>query len=1017
MSVGGAVQANAKTREGTGMGALDALNYRLAEHFAVLRNARGGAPVYGLEHDLDARELLTVFDLVGREVRRNGVSAAWMNRPLPLIVAASEIGYDYRGAGTDFWPRFESAIGASLGSSDREQHSKVFAHAHLAFGIKKPVSSPWTKAYRHIAWPIANAVAPREVHRPLATSLRGIMRTSGAARSVGDLVADLVIAASGTGSGRFADWVTDTGLVSAVVLHLLDLPDPELRLSKNVAARIVDDLETDPTSRRAIKNARRLHRERPVARRQTAAMAGTTALLIRDADAEAGLWLRLPALTDTARSELRTLLSRSGMRLRLWQAGAPIELDTLLSGLPICLSGIDVAVALAEKLPFLTSDPNPADALVDLAPRWNDPVVFVYAAHSGDFEQYFGETVPSSGLVRVLTMRSGLSSPAARQLPALAGFRCFEVDAVSAAGQEWLARLGRKVSPTQVEIFGTGRISNGLRGPVFATGLPLLFRPAPAPAVGEMVSFRLDAEQPVTLSGVSPAAVLYPSPGEHVVEVRRDASVSAVRFSVADPDSGFEPLAIAAEPSAPTLDDFIRQQIAFRIAAPVVTTGVPYHASLIGPGGAIASASGVLPRLPATLSAMDPVLATLRSQLLESLPSREAPVDLVFGIGHQWSQRWKLFWEPTHVEWQDVDGAWQAYDEGSALELMIAGAGQPLTSRPAVAEHRADEETVLLVPVVDGIAQLAAATCVSPAAARMITSVELPRRISRQKFLAGDGAGLAAVLEGYLGWSLARPSNVIAAMKSRQVSHALEKMLVTQLCGERWAGAEEKTPLLSGDAWQCLARVAIGSGLAAGGALPEINPREYRLIEPLIAVAMKLAVPDLWEVSEEPEADSFAEAMDMAVIDAYEEFGREYAGSSDAFDDVDTSGAPEAWLRAVRDTVERRSGTALAKLVLPPKRALALQVVDYSEVVPEEVISLLDQHHLDLTRSGARWLSLPDLRAAFLLWTNPAQLLRCEGWSAAIERLLEDQQTARAVRYAALRFRASRNISEGFVAL
>ncbi|WP_373474400.1 hypothetical protein [Sphingorhabdus sp.] len=1014
MSEGRAVQAIAETRDGAGIESLDELNSRLAGHFAALRASRGGAAVYGLEHNLDARQLLTVFDLVGREARRQGISVTWMQRPLPLIVAASEIGYDYRGTGTDFWPRFESAIGASLGSSDREQHSKVFEYAHRSFGIKKPVSSPWTKAFRHIAWPIANAVAPREVHRPLATSLREILRTSGAARIVGDLVADMAISASSSGSGRFADWVTDTGLASAVVLHLLDLPDPEQRLSQSAAARILSDLETDPTARRAIKNARRLHRERPVVRRQSAAMAGTTAFFIREADGEAGLWLRMPALTDTTRGELRTILSRSGTRLRLWQSGAPIEMDTLLSGLPVSLVGIDVAAAFADQLPFLTSGLASSDVLAELSPRWNDPVVFVRTTHSGDFEQYFGEIVPGSGPVRVLTRRSIPTSPSSRSLPPLAGFQCFEVDAASAAGQELLTRLGRKVSPTGIEVFGGGRISDGLLGPVFATGLPVLLRPSPAPAASEMVSFRLDAEEAIALSGHHPVAVLYPSSGEHAVEVRRGASVSTVRFSVADPDSGFEPLAVIAEPSAPTLDDFIRQQIALRITAPVVTTGVPYHASLVGPAGLIASARGVLPRLPAMLSAMDPVLATLRSQLLESPPGREAPVELVFGIGEQWSQRWRLFWEPAQVEWQDVDGAWQAFGDGNALELLIADAGQPLTPRPAVAEYRPTEDTVLLIPVVDGIAQLAAAYCVAPSVAPLVASVELPRRILRQRFPVGDGAGLVAVIDGYLGWTLARPSNVIAAMKSRLVSHALEKMLVMQLCGERWASAEERAPLLSGDAWDCLARVAIGSGLAAGGTLPEIGPREYRLLEPLLAAAMKLAVPDLWESTEEPDPDSFAESMDMAVIDAYEEFGRDYANGTDAFDDVDTSGAPEAWLRTLRDTVERRSGTALVKLVLPPKRALALQVADYSELVPQEVISLLDHHHFDLIRSGARWLSIIDLRAGFLLWTNPAQLLRCEGWPASIARFLEDRQTSRAIRYAALRFRASRNISDGF---
>ena len=87
MIVGGAVQAIAETRNGTGsgIGSIDDLNSHLAGHFAVLRAARGGAPVYGLEHDLDAIQLLTVFDLVGREARRNGISQSWMRRPFPLI--------------------------------------------------------------------------------------------------------------------------------------------------------------------------------------------------------------------------------------------------------------------------------------------------------------------------------------------------------------------------------------------------------------------------------------------------------------------------------------------------------------------------------------------------------------------------------------------------------------------------------------------------------------------------------------------------------------------------------------------------------------------------------------------------------------------------------------------------------------------------------------------------------------------------------------------------------------------
>ena len=82
---------------------------------------------------------------------------------MPILVAATEIGYGYAGNGTDFWPRLGQRLGRSLAYVEQLRISHWFAEAAKRFGGVTPPETAWAECFRHIAWPIAHAVIPRNV--------------------------------------------------------------------------------------------------------------------------------------------------------------------------------------------------------------------------------------------------------------------------------------------------------------------------------------------------------------------------------------------------------------------------------------------------------------------------------------------------------------------------------------------------------------------------------------------------------------------------------------------------------------------------------------------------------------------------------------------------------------------------------------------------------------------------------------------------------------------------------------
>ena len=177
-------------------------------------------------------------------------------RHLSLLVVATEVGYRYRGSGTDFWPVLEVELDVHLTPSDRQLIRDLFESASRSYRGAQPPATPWAEAFHLIAWPITHALVPLEFHRPLALTIANI-RVNVARLGDEDLYRAIRIAASSS-SARFSTLIEDAALVVAVTRSLLG--DDAAEVCPETLQRIAADLAEDQIARRGVAVARRIQR-------------------------------------------------------------------------------------------------------------------------------------------------------------------------------------------------------------------------------------------------------------------------------------------------------------------------------------------------------------------------------------------------------------------------------------------------------------------------------------------------------------------------------------------------------------------------------------------------------------------------------------------------------------------------------------------------------------------------------------------------------------------------------------
>jgi hypothetical protein len=412
-------------------------------------------------------------------------------------------------------------------------------------------------------------------------------------------------------------------------------------------------------------------------------------------------------------------------------------------------------------------------------------------------------------------------------------------------------------------------------------------------------------------------------------------------------------------------------------------------------------------QLPTFLTVGDGMVDDLLRALNDVDVPRGSDVWLVVDVENLCRDWSPLSREVRRVAWERHDSEWRPRLDDQVLGLGAIDADRPLEEIRAVLTGDA-ENVLLLLPVAGDGPVDEGGFVVGPRRLHLTVSPTLPGRFGRS-WRAADGISAQAVCLNYLRWSWAEARNPVLEVGRRRVAARLEAATVAQFCGEEWSRIEARHGRAAPDPWTALAEVAMAGGLAAGSDYPDLDAWKHGALLRHLAQRMSRLAPDLWAANAVTE--EVAEQLDLAVGEAWEDLFEEVLRREGRFvlEDVDPGNAATDWSGAVVTALERVRFGDLLQFVLPRSRALALGQPNYQDMSLDEIGAILVGDHVDLgLRGQPRWLSDQDIDRALLFWGRPAALSTDPGWMSTMQRLLSDRQTARAVRYAALRFAASR---------
>ena len=223
----------------------------LEDHYRNLASRRSDAPVYGIEHGLKEAEIRQLALELSDRVAHRGIERA--DGVFIHIALASETGYTYEGMMSGYWPHMETLLSTPLPARDREALSAIFLEAHERIGLARPDDTPFSRRFRHIAWPLVNALAPRQIHAGLARALlEAALLDPGDTAFVG-LVRSACLR---NGEQRLIEWSQNTERVDTVATALLGTPDE--RLSTDIVCRLSGDAINAPVVRERLVRARRV---------------------------------------------------------------------------------------------------------------------------------------------------------------------------------------------------------------------------------------------------------------------------------------------------------------------------------------------------------------------------------------------------------------------------------------------------------------------------------------------------------------------------------------------------------------------------------------------------------------------------------------------------------------------------------------------------------------------------------------------------------------------------------------
>lgn len=880
-----------------------------------------------------------------RSCRAKGV-ATILHRPLPLLVVAAETGYAFSGLSEGYWPVLAARIGTDLGGEDRQ----ALVAAYAKNGFAAPDDTAYARRYRLIAWPLSNAVAPRQIHAGIAQLLREVALSV----SLDDraaLGAAILGAARRRASPRLVDWASNPARSGDVARAMLARTDGQAEdpaaLCPALVARLREDMQRTPQTRAPMAEARRR-----VARHtaRTAKTAQPLTLGLSFGPARAALDLM----------ELRT------------RRDTP---EIVVGGLPTMVAA-RAAVQNVERT--LKIEPD-ADILFHARGTASEG----RAMHWPDGTR--GRLVD--------TDTWWLLTPHERDDP---GARRF--------GRDWLLRLSPS-SPDHhrilerhglnpVALTVTGGAPQG-SGNGFTLGVP----------VGIETTDGEGTEATLVIGGTRHAVslpeegvLLLDPPAACTVTVEAQGEKLALSFEGAGTVA--PALSLALDPAMPTPEDLHGGRVLVHLTATSGLDGISVRGTLSIQGQRTVSTTITVPTLPATLGPDSPLLAPLRDALaeMEAMPG-EARLCIDAGIDRLAVD---LIAPDPLVRWEEEDGSWRAFDaaeeDGDALDIRAVSASDPL----AVPQPPdAAEGARLLLPT--GTAPLGG-LIVAPR--RMQGGFALPADSAllpathRRLIRSDPGPGLLDEMEAWLGWSCGAPAHVLAVPLASGAAALAEAATVQTLCGAEWLKRERDITAIPSFP-DLLAAEAIRQDLVGAASLrmeATVTARDLDALRPCLS-ARFAALASHRDTFRPPCGETLGEALDAAVDAAWEDIDdRRAAGGLDALspDTFNPTGAWDAALAPARALTLRPD---LQAMIAPAALREAATGASGAGAALDDLAVPLSRALVDRGRLAGqtRAVGEAEMTLGLALWLDPARFARAE-WRFLASALLRDRMAARAIR-------------------
>ncbi len=982
-------------------------------------------PLYLLEHALSQSQLAQLLSATRDALQSHAIDGGWWEaRALPLLIAATEVGYDYAGTGTDFWPIFAERFGTA--GFDRNALSHLFMRAADRFGLAHPPETPWNSAFCHIAWPVLHAIMPAELHRPFARSLKDIRGRLDLEGDDAELIAPIRSRAQLSCGVRLLGWLEDQRTAAAVVRYFLNPALPS-SIDAGALARIAADLGRDETASMALRDARRRQKaleasptKRPPRRRNGEAEIRYAPLVLRNLDQHWSLALKLPQMEQAERDAAREALDAIRWRTLLWSSGRPVPSRNLFSDHPLALTVDVLPAADAHLLGDLTGLPIEPEAkafLTSLRVDTGAPLLFADADASGDYGQLMSKTVSSGASYVLLVNAERLPAPAsATSIGRVAGLRAIRIDASASDIAPWLATMGIDIRQS-ARFAWVGAPENEQHRPVrrFASGAVLAFELFSSAGNCEATLIDPDGDQSTIAGEASLIGAFTPrKSGRYGI---RYGAGEIMAFDVVREADDVPLLTIGIDAGTGAITDLATHGITLRFDSIASVQEAAIQLRVISGDREIARAVDILPDTPCRLAGDHPIWEKLlTNEAVERLLGADA-VDLVVTVDGLVRESFRFERVAAPFEWvRDARGQLIARDEAGELNLFAVKAAEPLVVRPGF-EPKGDVDIALIRAGRDEPLQ-GGGHCLGPKnwRANEVATPHRPARLLR-RFEAGAGSGNArTVTDALIAWSAASVDHPVTQYRRGQIVQLLECWMVEQLCGEEWARREVARARHRGGSFSEAFLEAcrqLGIGYVDLALSPGQKGLLHRILLRLIdARSLGLAV----DSGREPIDDDMAAELDGLFNDAYAALADaiESVGDDCPFDvdaDVDVGESSDNWDRALGSASTQATLSDLVDLLRPLGAGDLLSLADFEAMTPDEAVDLLtDWIARHRPQQHARAWSRELVEAAYWLFAKPAVAARLP-WRAATQRLLADRFSARALRYAALRSRAIESVS------